>query len=368
MKIMIAGRKFGQVAGGVERMAIALGNEMAARGHDIALLTWDAADAKTFYDLDPRIAWHRLAMGDPAVKAGWPLRLARAKRVRALLKAEKLDALIAFQDGPFISMRLFGAGLPIPMIAAERNAPSRFTHTRAYPPPLVSFAMLRLARTITIQCESYRRAYPAFLRSRIVTIPNPVFPAQGFADPGGGAGRRTLLCVGRLSYQKNQKVLIEAFARLAAEYPQWDLVLAGDGEDEAALKKLVAAFRLHDRIVFKGAVRDVASLYKSAHLFCLPSRWEGFPNALAEALAHGLPAAGYAGCDGVSDLITPDVNGRLAAGNGDFASLTNTLRGLMKDDAARADMGCAAVQSMAPYAPARVFDKWEELFRSCARS
>ena len=67
----------------------------------------------------------------------------------------------------------------------------------------------------------------------------------------------------------------------------------------------------------EGAVTDVAAEYAAADLFCLPSRWEGFPNTVAEALAHGLPAVAYEGCAGTGDLVEPGENGLLAAGNGD---------------------------------------------------
>jgi glycosyltransferase involved in cell wall biosynthesis len=114
-------------------------------------------------------------------------------------------------------------------------------------------------------------------------------------------------------------------------------------------------------------VKDVSALYRASHLFCLASRWEGFPNALAEALAHGLPAVGYADCCGINELIEPGRNGLLAAGNGNVETLADTLGQLMANAAARQVMGAAAVESMRAYTPQAVFDRWEAVLAEVAQ-
>lgn len=364
MRILVVCRSFHNMAGGIERMASVLMNEMCARGHDVALLTWDRQGAQTFYEFDPRISWHTLDMGSHLVKAGWGVRLRRMLRMRAMLREIKPDVILAFQHGTFISTRLYALGMGYPMIAAEREAPARFEHLKAGKWQWLIYQSMRLADRVTIQCESYRNDYPSYLRSRLVTIANPVFPAQYFAAPEGSENqRKTLLCVGRLGYQKNQGVLIEAFARLADDFSDWDLLLAGAGEDRSKLEALVAARGLSGRVAMPGAIKDTASLYCAAHLFCLPARWEGFPNVIAETLSHGLPAVGFAGCAGVRDLIEDGVNGALVAGNNDAGALAEVLRQLMADDALRGRMGKAGVESMKPFVPEKIFDRWEALLR-----
>jgi glycosyltransferase involved in cell wall biosynthesis len=363
MKLLLVCRAFDNVAGGVERMGTALMNEMCRRGHEVSLLTWDRSEAEAFYKFDKRITWHALDMGDYLQKAGWMLRFKRARRVRRLVKNLNPALILAFQHGTFLSTRLFTFGLGIPTLAAERNAPSRFDHLKAGRYKNLIFQSFRLATRITIQCESYRNEYPAYLRSRIVTIPNPVFPAHNHACPQGEPGHlKTLLSIGRLSYQKNFCVLLRAFAKLHKDFPQWRLVIAGEGEDRPRLEAEIADHGLADRVTLPGATEDVESLYCGSHLFCLPSRWEGFPNVLAEALSHGLPAVGFEGCAGVRDLIQQGENGLLAEGNGNEESLARCLRTLMEDDARRAQMGEAGMQSVKPYHPQHVFDRWESLF------
>jgi len=356
------------MAGGVERMIITIMNAMVARGHKIELLTWDLAEARAFYPMSPEINWHRLSLGDPSEKADAMLMLRRARDVRRIVRHRNPQAITCFQDGPFVSLRLYAFGLGLPFIAAERNAPTRFDHTSAGKRKEFILQSFRFAKRIIIQCESYRALYPSYLRERIVTIPNPVPLASLRARPDmpNAVGRFNLLSVGRLGYQKNYTVLIEAFARLAGTFPDWDLMIVGDGEGRESLKGLIAMHGLSDRVSLLGTSKTVEEIYARAHCFVLPSRWEGFPNALAEAMAHGLPSVGFGGCAGVPDLIAAGRNGLLAQGNGDAISLADALVVAMANPQLRADLGDAAVDSVYKFAPEGVFDRWEQVLAEVA--
>jgi glycosyltransferase involved in cell wall biosynthesis len=159
--------------------------------------------------------------------------------------------------------------------------------------------------------------------------------------------------------------LIEAFARIASRFPDWDLDLVGDGEDRVTLEALAASVVPPGRIRFAGAQSDVNQYYRSAQLFCLPSRWEGFPNALAEAMSFGLPAVGLAGCAGVNNLIEDGRTGLLVP-VAEAGGLAEALALLMADPCSRVTMGAAARTAIANYVPAAVFDRWEELFKQAA--
>ena len=368
MRILFNSRKYDGIAGGVERMSVALMNEMVRRSHAVALTSLDPPEAKTFYPLDPAVDWTRIDIGDPSRRAAPREILARLGAMRGVIRRFRPDVIIGFQQGAFVSMAVAAAGTGTPVIAAERNAPHRFDHLKDGYGRTFQYQSFRLARFVTVQFESYRAHYPDFIRGRIVTIPNPVEPVVAAADPVGQAGgRKTLLCVARLSYQKNQSALIGAFARLAGAFPDWDLVLVGDGEDRAAVEALAAGSAPPGRIRLEGAQADVGRYYRNAQLFCLPARWEGFPNVLAEAMAHGLPAVGFADCAGVNALIEPGRTGLLAAPMGDEAALADALGALMADPRRRAAMGNAARAAIAPYAPEAVFDRWEALFAEAAR-
>jgi glycosyltransferase involved in cell wall biosynthesis len=355
------------MAGGVERMIISIMNALSS-GHEVSLLTWDSHRSTAFYPMAEGVSWHRLDIGDPRVKASFKTILARQAKVRRLVKDVAPDVIVCFQGGSFRSMQLYTAGLGIPLIVAERTSPSLYDHANSRRLRFIEHQSFRFARRITIQFERYRDLYPAYLRARMVTIPNPVPQAVRLARPAaaGAEARWRLLSVGRLGYQKNFSVLIDAFAGLAERFPDWDLRIVGEGEDRGALEAQVARLPgLEGRVSLPGAIGEVEQEYAAAHLFCLPSRWEGFPNALAEALAHGLPAVGFAACDGMPDLIKPGQNGALATGKCDAAALAHALAPLMADAEKRVALGMNAVASVAAYRPEKIFLLWEKVLHEC---
>jgi glycosyltransferase involved in cell wall biosynthesis len=368
MRLLFVARSIDRMAGGVERMVISIMNAMIARGHEVSLFTWDMSEAISFYPMAPGIRWFRLNMGEPQIKAGFRLVLARLSIVRRMVKEFKPDVIVCFQGGSFLAMQLYTAGLKIPLIAAERTAPTLYDHAGTPRQRFIEHQMFRFATRIAVQFERYFDYYPSYLRSLLVTIPNPVAEADVKAQPAvpNENGRWLLLSVGRLGYQKNYSVLIEAFASIATRFRDWDLRIVGSGEERPALEALIAARSdIANRVSLPGVTTDIHKEYVAAHLFCLPSRWEGFPNALAEALAHGVPAVGFANCAGVADLVRADLNGILAPGNGDPKALAGALAAVMADPALRARLGVGAVESVASYRPDDMVNLWEDTLRAC---
>src|SRR5690606_31287169 len=291
MRVLFVARAIDNMAGGLERMIVSIMNALAARGHVVSLFSWDRLEAESFYPLDPAVTWHRLGIGDPRKKAGLAGRLGRVRGLRGLVRQAAPDVVVCFQGGPFKAMLGYLTGMGLPIIAAERTSPSLYEHANHGWARFVEHQAFRFASRITVQFDRYRQLYPPFLRKKITVISNAVPAAPCHADPStpDSAGRFRLLSVGRLAYQKNYPVLIAAFAAIAAKFPDWDLWIAGEGDDRQKLERQIAEHpALAGRVHLPGAIKDISPAYCAAHLFCLPALWEGFPNALAEALAHGL--------------------------------------------------------------------------------
>ena len=361
MKILVTYRAIDNTAGGVERASSLIMNEMVNRGHEIAFVTFDHPGATSFYKLNPGIIWHKLGLGDPSKTARFKMRLQRILAIRKIIKQFKPDVALAFQEASFLSTRLAAIGLSVPVIAAERNSPSRFNFMNLAKRNL-AFQSFRFARFITIQCESFRRHYPHRLHSKIETIPNPVFPVETSSEEK----ENIVLSVGRFEYQKNFQCLIKAFSKISSKSPEWKLVIVGDGQDRKELKDLIEDHNLQNRISLPDPSNDPSHYYKAAKIFCLPSRWEGFPNALGEALAHGLPSVGFGDCDGVRDLIQNNKNGLLATGNDDADSLAGMLRILISDEKLRDEMAKNAIISIQAYEPSSILTRWESLLKQAA--
>ena len=364
MRLMISCRAIDNMAGGVERQAIALANEMARRGHDVSLLTLDHERAEAFYEINDSVHWYKLGMGDPKVRADWSLRVKRMGKVRKIMRDFRPDTILAFQDGMFTTLFLYTLGMEIPIVAAERETPHRYDYVTYCKPRSFTFALLRFARHITVQCGSYVSSYPKPLQKKIVVIPNSVYSAPKHAEPKGEEGKdKIILCVGRLTYQKNQLVLLEAFSRLHKKYSNWRVQLVGEGDKRAEIEEKVRVLSLEKKIEFVGTVTNISDYYAGAHILCIPSYWEGFPNVLAEGLAHGLPAIGFEECGGIKDLIEHEGNGLIAKGMNNTDSLTDALDRLMQNDEMRQVMGQRAIESVKPYAPDIVYDKWESFLK-----
>lgn len=363
MNILIMNRQYDGIFGGVELMSTALANEMNARGHNVHIVSLDMPDAKMRYDLNDSIQWHKISTVPAAKKASWLERLQRFKKIRNIAQSNNIDVAIGFQDGAFLSLALALLKTDIPVIAAERNSPSRFEFTKEGKYQNLRYQSFRLAKNVTVQCDSYIKKYPAYLREKIVPISNPVFPVKKKSDPKGKkAKEKIILSVGRASYQKNYEVLVRAFSKISSKYPDWKLVLVGDGDRLEKLKFMAKGCAIE----FAGYQKDPAPYYAEAQIFCLPSLWEGFPNALAEAMSHGLSCVGFKGCDGINDLIEDGKTGYLAAGNDNAESLAEALDTMISEDEKWQEMGDAGRKKISQYTPELIYDKWEALFKEIA--
>jgi starch synthase (maltosyl-transferring) len=150
-----------------------------------------------------------------------------------------------------------------------------------------------------------------FPRDRLCVIPNGIdvdaYPDGRRLSPGQVGlpdDRRVLLYIGRLHRQKAVDWLIRIAPRLFARLPQHDLVLAGEGPERAELERLVGQLGIAGRVRFIGYRTDVPDLLAAADLLVLPSRWEGMPNVVLEAMASGRPVVATKAA-GVVELLGP---------------------------------------------------------------
>jgi glycosyltransferase involved in cell wall biosynthesis len=257
----------------------------------------------------------------------------------------------------------------IKIIAAERNAPAIYSIRYRRIQRWLAYFSLHLVDRIAVQFPEFVQGYPLGLRHRIVSIPNPVSIPAVRARPQepGPNGRFTLLAVSRLDrVQKRLDKLIEAYALIADAHPAWDLLIVGEGPEETRLSCLAADRGIAERVRIEKSGGDISRIYAAAHLFAIPSRWEGFSNALAEALAHGLPAVGFRGAPGVAQLISDGETGWLTHGQDDEKSLAKALDEAIANGPERVRRAANAVMRMGSYTPEEQYDRWAHLIRATA--
>ena len=353
--------------GGAERVLTQVTGELARRGHHVTISTFDHPGQPLFYEVDPAIRVHMMG----ASEAGRPTprsNLIRiAATVRRLVREEAPDVVVAFMHSTYVPVAFGLIGAGVPLVLSEHTAAAHFA-SRPVQRLLARLAQ-RMAFAKTVVSQVVHDEHPPQWRRNLHVLPNPVdidaFAAGRTEVPPG----EVILCVGGLRAEKDQKTLIEAFDRVAPDFPGWRLRLVGDGVEREAVEARIAASPYRDRIELPGIIRDVVAEYRAAGIVAMPSRYEAMPMVAVEAMACGRPVVGFADCAGAAALIRDGVNGLLAPVAPDRPGpLADALRLLMRDDDIRQRLGDAAPATVEEYALDAITSRWEDLLDRAAGS
>jgi GalNAc-alpha-(1->4)-GalNAc-alpha-(1->3)-diNAcBac-PP-undecaprenol alpha-1,4-N-acetyl-D-galactosaminyltransferase len=353
-------------SGGAERVMAVLANEWASRGHEVTLMTI-ASIADDRQALHPAIARVALDMMEPAHGAVHALRnnWRRLTRLRRELDRSRPHAVISFLSTTNVLTLAATRGIAVPVIVAERIDPSQ------EPIPPVWAAMRRLlyrrADAVVVQTRGAARWALAFLQAEAVTvIPNPVRPASAIAERGPApifppwpTGRGPTVCaVGRLTKQKGFDVLLRAFAQCQTDYPRWSLVILGEGEERRHLEALADRLGIRSAVALPGHVLRAPALLPHADLFVLSSRYEGFPNALLEAMVCGLAVIATDCPSGPREIIRHGVDGVLVERDNVLA-MSEAMRQLMGNGPLRKRLGSRAADVGDRFSLPRIMQQWD---------
>lgn len=366
-------------SGGAERVLTTLANAWAAKDWDVTLVTLDDGTIPPFYPLDPKIRHATLAVskqsaaGKALAEAGIgrrPLRwlmtskLAtlwnmsrRALRVRQGLVALKPDLVISFIDQVNILALVALAGTGIPVIISERIDPAH--HRIGWAWSALRVMTYPWADRLVVQGEGIQKQFHGCVRRRSRVIPNPVISPPASPQPVGRKQEGwTLVAVGRLVPQKGFDLLLRAFARLSSRHSSWKLVIWGEGPERETLEGLREELGLNQCTSLPGNHPRIYEALAEADLFVLSSRFEGFPNALCEAMAMGLPVVSFDCPSGPSQIIRPGQDGLLVP-LGDQEGLERALDHLMMDAVLRASMGAQARKVVERFSLEQILALWE---------
>ncbi len=354
--------------GGAERVTANLANHWAAKGWHITIVTL-APLSLDFYELHPAVGRIALELAGESrnVLVGLWKNLHRVRALRQVLRQVQPDIAIALMSTANVILALASWGLPkLRVIGSERTFPPQLPLGALWE-ALRRYTYGRLAAVVAVTRESADWLEAETFARRVPIIPNAApwpLPAQPPRIPTGqlcSAKRHVLLGVGRLSAEKNYQVLINVFSQLAQGHPDWDLVILGEGPERPALESKVRAARLDGRVFLPGRAGNVGEWYERADLYVMSSRFEGFPNTLTEAMAHGLPAVSF-DCDtGPRDIIRHEIDGLLVP-PGDVVRLHAALDRLMSDASLRAQFASRAVEARERFSMERIAGMWEDLF------
>lgn len=391
MRVLLAYAGVLEKSGGMQHVCCNMANALVAKGYDVGIGCCGADRKSMFYPVDSRVQIVSFFEELPVEISGkivlgrkisipqkiireflrivgrrqfyrWNIfhqRKVIGKRIESVVTQFDPAIIIAF--GPDMSYFLSNIQ-EIPIITTLHEAPG-----------MLNSILFRDLKKSIEKTRAIQVLLPSFVDQiqkqihcdHIVCIPNAV---KQYKRLGRHTEQKyhTIICVGRIHRSKQQHILIEAFARIADQYPDWKVEFWGDiHSGKKYAKELEQSIKKHNligRIELKGAVKDLSLVYGSADIFCTPSQSEGFGMTIAEAMSAGLPSVGFRSSPGVNEMIKDDITGILVSDGA--GALADGLATLMKQSGLRDKLGEAASRLGKQYSPQNVWAQWDKLIQN----
>lgn len=223
----------------------------------------------------------------------------------------KEDIFLSFL-APFNIIAILSLFLKKRIIVADRNDPN-------FDPENIFVRYLRnilyyFTEKIVCQTESNKKYFNKKIQKRISVIYNPIYISEKVGSALTEKKDNIIVSIGRLTKQKNQTLLIEAYRKILKYHPNYKLIIYGEGEERESLEKYIKKLNLEQKILLPGISVNVHEKIKRAKVFIMTSNYEGMPNALLEAMSLGLPCISTK-VSGAIDLIENYKNGVLVERN-----------------------------------------------------
>jgi GalNAc-alpha-(1->4)-GalNAc-alpha-(1->3)-diNAcBac-PP-undecaprenol alpha-1,4-N-acetyl-D-galactosaminyltransferase len=350
---------YGLGGGGAERVMSILANYWICHGWDITLIMLVAPTQPSFYPLDPRIKLKSLGIAEnssnlvAAIRNTWR----RVTTLRREIIADRPDVVISFMNSVNVYNILACWNLNIPTIVSEHTYPGATDANKIW--QLLMKWSYRHADLVTVLTQNALAFYPATQGYRTIVMPNPTLDPAPAVATERLLPTPSLIAVGRLDPRKGFDLLLRAFHQIHDRYPDWQLTILGEGSIRSELEELRSQLQLTDCVHLPGSVQNVREYLGQADLFVLPSRTEGFPMALCEAMACGLPVIAADCLSGPRDIIHDGVDGMLIATE-DVDALAAGLDALIADPLKRQQLAHNAPKVLDRFGLERVMEMWQE--------
>ena len=315
------------MAGGAERVLSLLSTSFADRFEEVHYLMWlDSNGSDIFYEIDPRVRVIGLTKA-----CGSSSRLRHVLWFRKYVKQEKPDVVLSFMAMINFAVIISLLGVKTKIVVSERNDPRFFHRGVILRKFLTGLYYLPCVKNVVVQTKNNKDYFGKRLSKKIEIIYNPILMNSEYRSAAIGHVKKNLIVnVARLEPQKNQSMLISAFARFHNSFPEYKLVIYGEGSLRQFLEKEISKNGLQGVVSLPGISSNIWDNMLYAKAFVLPSIYEGMSNSLLEAMILGLPCISTK-VSGSVDVIINDYNGILI--NQDKKELADALSELINDKA-----------------------------------
>lgn len=335
---------------GAPKMFLWLAKNMAAKGHDITVMTY--MDVERPLTVPEGVKHLHMSLQDKSV-------IKKVYAIRNVIIKLNPDVSISFLLDANVFNVLACLKLRSQSIVCERNDPfkPKYYKLKFFKP------LLGLANGAVFQLQKVAEYYNN-IRGTTAIIPNPVF---GKTDINVGTFEKredTISCVGRLDiFQKRQDVLIKAFGRFHRTFPNYKLLIYGGGPDEEKLKQLTRNVGVDKFVIFKGVISSPQEAIKRTKFFVLSSDFEGIPNSLVEAMTIGLPCISTDCRPGGAALLIDNKKNGLLVQPGDVEGMEQAMIYMASRPAEAQRMGDMAKEIKIRFSEEKIADMWDEFVR-----
>ena len=346
--------------GGAERVVSILANNLC---HKYCIRIATLVSRGEFYKLDPAVEVVS-AKYDIKQSSVFARRFSLAKNlissflfIRKSIKEFKPDIFFPLmKEMDLISFFAIKGLKGVKRINSERNDPSQ--RTVFYKKALKT--VYKNSDMLVCQTQFIADFYSS-TKNKVI-IPNPVDVKQYPKSVPEGTNKK-IVSVGRLTGQKNFLMLEKAFAKIAKQYPDVTVTIYGEGPQRQMLEQAIEQDGLKDRFILYGASKDVLNEIKDASIFAFSTNFEGFPNALIEAIALGIPVVTTDFASGVAREVVNEKAG-IVVPVGDVEAFTNGLKDLLDHPEKRNYIRNHSHEVIEPFAIDKVIAKWDNLFQT----
>lgn len=351
------------MCGGAERVVVTLAKELSSRDVHITIITLSGIDTD-FYKLPSEI--HRVALdvlgrSDGAI-ASLKNNIQRIVQLRKALIASTPDIVVSHLTETNILTVLASFGGKVSVVLNEHCDPN--TSVCGKPWRMLRRLTYPMAGMLVCVSKGVSESFPWLSTNKRMVIYNPFFAdsetSGQLLSPQMDQSRPWVLSMGRLTHQKGFDLLIDSFSSIAAEFPDWQLIIIGDGELRGELEAQIKNLKLEGTVILPGRFENPFEILRKAEFFVMASRYEGFPMAHGEAMLCGLPVVSTDCPSGPSELIRHNIDGLLVA-NGSEKELIESMRLLISEPETRKKYSKAALEINKRFSIDNIMNEWLEL-------